>query len=285
MLISTEIGSFYRYGDNKKVIKLLKDGGFEACDFSMMLDDRNDAFIDKDNYIALAKDLRSFADGENMIFNQAHAPFPSAVPDNKEYNVRQIEFIKRALEVCGILGVKICVVHPCNYYSAERNAEEVYKPLEKVAADAGVMIGLENMWCWNNEKDCASFAACSDPKSFCEHLDLLDEKLFCACLDIGHAEMKGLGTSAEEMILKLGNRLKAIHLHDNDRWHDLHKVPFICDIDYEPIIAAMKKVNYNGDITFESDRFVSHLPLELYPAAVNYLVAIGKYFRSRLTTM
>ena len=283
MLISTEIGSFYRYGGNKKVIELLKNGGFEACDFTMMLDGRNDSLIDKNNYITLAKDLRSFIDGEGLIFNQAHAPFPSAIPNNKEYNVKQIEFIKRALEVSGILGVKICVVHPCNYYSAKRNAEEIYKPLEKVASDAGVMIGLENMWCWDNEKNCASPAACSDPKSFCEHLDLLDEKLFCACLDIGHAEMQGLGTSAEEMILKLNKRLKAIHLHDNDRQHDLHKPPFICEIDYKPIIAALKKIKYCGDITFESDRFVPHLPTELYPAAVNYLVAIGNYFRSQLS--
>ena len=35
MLISTEISSFYKFGSNKEIIKLLKDVGFDAFDFSM----------------------------------------------------------------------------------------------------------------------------------------------------------------------------------------------------------------------------------------------------------
>lgn len=55
-------------------------------------------------------------------------------------------------------------------------------------------IATENMWNWNGEKDEAAPAACSDPESFNAHLDAVNDPFFVACLDIGHAEMKGLGT-------------------------------------------------------------------------------------------
>lgn len=283
MLLSTEIDSFYKYGDNKSIVRLLKNGGFDACDFSMFLNNHNDSFIDKANYVELAKDLRKFADDEGMVFNQSHSPFPSARINNEPYNVAQLDKLKRALEVSGILGVKNCVVHPCNDYSPEENAERVYLPLLETAKAAGVTIALENMWNWNNEKNCAAPAACSSPANFNAHLDALPSEYFCACLDIGHAEMEGVYTSAEEMILSLNNRLKAIHLHDNDKHNDNHKEPFSLKVDFAPIIAALKKINYSGDITFESNSFIANVPLELYPAAVTYLAAIGNYFRKQIS--
>ena len=77
-----------------------------------------------------------------------------------------------------------------------------------------------------------------------------------SCLDIGHAEMKGLNTSAVEMIHALGKRLTALHLHDNDRWHDSHQIPFSMQIDFDAVVKALKEIDYQGYFTLEADSYL-----------------------------
>ena len=98
--------------------------------------------------------------------------------------------IVRAIEVSGILGAKICVIHPCNDYTPEENAI-LYKSFEPHARKAGVKIGLENVWSWPNGSVTAIPSACSHHENFRAHLDLLPADVFVACLDIGHAELQG----------------------------------------------------------------------------------------------
>ena len=112
------------------------------------------------------------------------------------------------------------------------------------------------MWNWDREKVQSSFAACATPESFNEHLDIVNDEYFVACLDIGHAEMKGINTSAATMIKALGNRLSALHIHDNDRWHDSHQIPFSMDIDFNEVIASLKQIEYKGYFTLEADSYL-----------------------------
>ena len=107
-----------------------------------------------------------------------------------------------------------------------------------------------------DDKNEAKFAACSNPESFNAHLDAINDPYFVACLDLGHAEMRGLDTSAVEMIEKLGSRLQALHIHDNDLHHDSHQIPFSMQIDFEPIVKALKAIHYDGYFTLEADQFM-----------------------------
>ena len=69
--------------------------------------------------------------------------------------------------------------------------------------------------------------------------------------------MKGLGTTAVEMIKALGPRLQALHIHDNDQWHDSHQIPFSMQIDFEAVVKALKEINYSGYFTLEADRYLN----------------------------
>lgn len=281
MLISTEISSYRKLGDNKKILKLLKESGFTAYDFSMFKGGLADEILYADDYAQKAREFRAFADGLGLPCNQSHAPFPTAKKGDIEYNEAMFPIIVRAIEVSGILGVKVCVVHPCNDYTPEENLE-IYRKFEPYARKAGVKIGVENMWNWTSEPIHATPAACSSPESFRKHLDLLPKDVFVACLDIGHAEMRGLKTSAAQMIETLADRLEAIHLHDNDLVHDNHAIPFTYDINYEPIIEAMKKIGYQGDITLEADCYALKAPLELLPAVAKYAASVAEYFKNKI---
>lgn len=258
MKISTEIGSAAKIIGDERAVEYTAKAGFDAWDFSMFDMVNYDWSTGKaeitnhplntGNYASYARKLKQIGLDNGIVCNQSHAPFPSC---SKE--VRSM--MKRAIECTAEAGGKICIIHPDNDKSAEENAE-MYMELLPFAKSCGVKIAAENMWDWNPEKDEACFAACSTPESFNAYLDAVNDDYLVACLDIGHAEMRGLNTSAVEMIKALGKRLCALHIHDNDRWHDSHQIPFSMDIDFEKVVAALREIRYNGYFTLESDQYL-----------------------------
>ena len=121
-------------------------------------------------------------------------------------------------------GGKICVVHPCNDWETAQNAE-MFLELLPFAKSCGVKIATENMWNWDSRHDKASNAACAYKDDFKKHIELLNSKWFTCCVDIGHAEMME-GSSAKMILETLGDHVGCLHIHDNDRKHDFHKIPF-----------------------------------------------------------
>jgi len=256
--ISTEIASASRIVGEEKAIELLAKAGFDAWDFSMfamcnydwekkILLENNHELAGRD-YLKFARRLKQIGLDNGVVCNQSHAPFPSCCKEIRSY-------LKRAIECTAEAGGSICVIHPDNGKSAEENAE-MYLELLPFAKECGVKIATENMWNWDEKKGHSAFAACATPKSFCEHIDIVGSEWFVACLDIGHAEMKGSDTTAVDMIRSLGPRLHALHIHDNDKMHDFHQIPFSMEIDFAPIASALKEIHYSGYYTLEADRFL-----------------------------
>lgn len=258
MKISTEIASIAKVVGMEKAVELCGKAGFDAWDFSLFSMCRIDwgtgrplplkNRLNGDDYLAFARELKQIGLDNGMVCNQSHAPFPVFVPEVRDY-------LKRAIECTAEAGGKICVIHPDNNKTAEENAQMFWELLP-FAKSHGVKIATENMWNWDNEKDESSFAACATAEDFKKHIDVVQDEYLVACLDLGHAEMRGSGDGAVHMIHTLGHRLQALHIHDNDRWHDSHQIPFSMDIDFEAILKALKKINYQGYFTLEADRFM-----------------------------
>ncbi len=251
MRISTEINSIAKIVGEERAVELCAKAGFDTWDFSLFAmrvydNEENNHPLAGSDYLKFARELKQIGLDNGIVCNQSHAPFPS-----KTYE-KTISNYKKSLECTAEAGGKICIIHPYNCKSAEENAK-MYFELLPFAKECGVKIATENMWNWDNEKDQSCFAACANPKSFNEHLDMVNDEDFIACLDLGHAEMRGSGTSAVEMIMALGDRLKALHIHDNDLWHDSHQLPFTMNMDFEKIVDALKKINYKGDFTLEAN--------------------------------
>ena len=259
MKISTEISSASKLVGEERAVELIAKAGFDAWDFSLFkmaqYDWKNKKVMDNDHplrngdYAAFAKRLKKIGLDNGIVCNQSHAPFPISVPEIKD-------MMKRAIECTAIAGGEICVIHPDNNKSAEENAE-TYFELLPFAKECGVKIATENMWNWNNETNEAAPAACSHHDDFLAHIKAVNDPYLVACLDIGHAEMRGLDTSADTMIRTLGDSLKALHIHDNDRWRDSHQIPFSMGIDFETVVKALKDINYEGYFTLESDCYLS----------------------------
>ena len=259
MKISTEIHSTAKLVGEEKAVELLAKAGFDAWDFSMFsmckYDWDNRCLLENNHplaggdYLAFARRLKQAGLDNGIVCNQSHAPFPTACAQIRAY-------YKRAIECTAEAGGEICIIHPDNNKSAQENAE-IYFELLPFAKDCGVKIATENMWNWDEDKDESSFAACASSESFVEHIDVVNDPFLVACLDIGHAEMRGSGSGAANMIYALGSRLQALHIHDNDKWHDSHQIPFSMKIDFVPIVKALKEINYSGYFTLEADRYMA----------------------------
>ncbi|MBR4072946.1 MAG: sugar phosphate isomerase/epimerase [Clostridia bacterium] len=258
MKISTEIASSARIIGEEKAVEYVAKAGFDAWDFSLFdmcrYDWKNKAPIftnhplGGNDYLSYARKLKQIGLDNGIVCNQSHAPFPTCCAEIRSY-------YKRAIECTAEAGGNICIIHPDNDKSAEENAE-MYRELLPFAKEHGVKIATENMWNWDREKDESSFAACATTESFVEHIDVVRDDFFVACLDIGHAEMRGSGSGAAEMIKGLGHRLQALHIHDNDRWHDSHQIPFSMDINFEAVVKALKEIDYKGYFTLEVDAYL-----------------------------
>ena len=220
------------------------------------------------NYLAFARKLKQIGLDNGIVCNQSHAPFPSAVREIRSY-------FKRAIECTAEAGGKICIIHPENNKSAQENAE-MYFELLPFAKEHGVKIATENMWNWDDSKDESSFAACATSESFVEHIDAVNDEFFVACLDIGHAEMRGSGSGDAEMIRALGSRLQALHIHDNDKWHDSHQIPFSMSIDFNAVVRALQDIDYQGYFTLEADRYLHDFNEENVFEGIKNLAASAK---------
>ncbi|MBQ9985030.1 MAG: sugar phosphate isomerase/epimerase [Oscillospiraceae bacterium] len=264
MKISTEIASAARIIGEEKAVEYIAKAGFDAWDFSMFAmcryDSVNKCLLQNDHplagkdYLAFARRLKAIGLDNGIVCNQSHTPFPTYCGEIRSY-------FKRAIECSADAGAEICIIHPDNYKAPEENAE-IYLELLPFAKEHGVKIATENMWNWDDEKGHSSFAACATPESFCKHIDLINDSFFVACLDIGHAEMKGSDTSAQQMIRELGTRLQALHIHDNDKLHDSHQIPFSMDIDFYEVVKALREINYTGYLTLEADQYLASYTAE-----------------------
>ena len=255
MKTSTEIFSISKLVGYEKAIELIAKAGFDAWDLSMFdmarlvsgtLNVReSDCPLHNADYAKFVKQLRRVGEDCGIVCNQSHAPFPSRGEEMMYY-------LKRAIECTAIAGGDVCVIHPDNNKSAEENAE-MYFELLPVAKEYGVRIATENMWNWDKEENHAKLAACSHHDDFKAHMRAVNDPNFTACLDIGHAAMKGLDTSVKDMILTLGDDLGALHIHDNDCWHDNHAIPGSMSIDFDEMVTYLHKIGYKGYFTLECD--------------------------------
>ena len=293
MKISTDINCFYGKFSIEETIDIVAGAGFDAIDFTFMDSqyyngERSEAEC-KRHYQAIKK----YADDKGIVFNQSHAPCPSAVVDEAETE-KLFQNIVRSIRNASFLGIDKIIVHGKDHieYASEGGAEklfelnmEFYNRLKPYCEEYNIKVALENLPQTHEFSDIHKFfgrhkvvkSVCATPEEFNRYLDALDSKWFVACLDIGHAMITG--QSPEEMICTLGGeRLKALHIHDNDGLRDLHILPYFGGMaDWDRIMKALKKINYSGEFTLEAGNFLNLLPRELYPDGTRLMASIARH--------
>ena len=160
---------------------------------------------------------KAAADELGFKFVQAHAPAFDFRGDRAEAGLLATI---RSIEACGILGIKNIVVHSggfpeykypedkLDYFKAN---EPFFKALIPAMEENGVSVLIENIP--SKHFGDGNYVPIRG-KDLADMVDYMNHPLFGAIWDVGHAHIDGLDHYSE--IMDIGDRLKAIHVHDND---------------------------------------------------------------------
>jgi sugar phosphate isomerase/epimerase len=268
---------------HEATIDIMKEAGYDAIDMSLFSMSNDNDIFNSDAYKSRTLELAAYAKQKGIYFNQSHVPFTFRWSNPNEYEERCFPRQIRGLAITALLGAKIAIVHPMHHCEYKGNEEALfaqnmkfYRDLLPYAKEFDVKIALENMWQIDKKRKYISEDVCSRATEFARYIDALDDEHFVACLDLGHCGL--IGEEAEDAIRILGHdRLKALHVHDNDYRSDMHTLPFLQNMNWDAIMKALADIRYDGDFTFEADNFLSRLPNDFKPRAVKFMVDTGRY--------
>ena len=118
-------------------------------------------------------------------------------------------------------------------------------------------------------------------KELSELVNLLDEKYFVACIDLGHAALN-YGT-AEDFIrdMNVGDRIKMLHVQECDFVKDSHNFPYSGGYKWDVILKNLKEKGYEGDFSFEIFKVFEFLPDELVLDGLTFTEKIGRFLISK----
>lgn len=267
----------------EKALELFAQAGFDCYDTPFFSNETE--FYSKE-YKEYCRSLKQKADKLGIRCNQAHAPFASVKWGDDDFNKKRFGEIVRSMECASLLGAEIIVVHPVhvgkpksvNEYEVNK---EFYERLIPYCEKFNIKIATENMFNHDPKRDCIIADVCNSPERFVKMVDYIDSPWIVGCLDVGHCGL--VGEDAAEMALALGHdRLKALHIHDNNYLNDNHIVPFMGKMDWDSICKALADINYDGVFTYESYLCSTHLPAELALDALKYMHAVGRYLINKI---
>lgn len=209
-------------------MRTIKEAGFDGV-ILLWAD-----YFDKDY-----KDFPDYARKEGLFVENTHAPYMKANSiwkdsiDGEDYTSNII----CCIEDCHKYDIPTLVVHPINGPKpllTDNIGIERFKRIVEAAEKHYITVAIENQG--NPEYIDYVF------------LNIQSERLRF-CFDSGHEKYY----SPEVDLLELyGEKLVALHLHDNNGDEDAHALPFTGKVDWNGIAAHLKRINYDGAIALET---------------------------------
>ena len=219
---------------------------------------------------------------------QCHAPYPTLIIEPESQNEYMMEVLRKSIIGCDAIDCRNLIIHPFFYpYRKHISAEEEkainierYSKLIPTAKQYGVTICIENIY--TEYRGRIYHSCCSNIDTACDYVDTLNEiageKCFGFCLDTGHLLL--LGVDVRIAMQKLGDRIVAFHVHDNNGISDQHVLPYNGVQDWDRFIAGLKDIQFSKTLSFETTAWRS-LPRELNATALRLLAETGRMFDAR----
>ncbi len=205
----------------------LADAGFDGTDLSLELLAGLEEFDNDDGWKSVIYRFGNRASVRGLALPMCHLPFYMPDPNNAPAMMNFIRTLRAGIRAAAMLGIPDAVIHPIVRHSTRRSRDEWFAenvaflaPLRELAGGFGVTLCIENMVG-------RPYADAPHEAVFgCRAQDIMDlaERLDTGvCWDFGHANLSGLCQSVE--IEALRGRLRCLHIHDNDGYHDAHLIP------------------------------------------------------------
>lgn len=289
----------------KEAAKKIAEAGFTKVDFNLdcflknsdIYAGRLNNFFDADTTTLLKyfQYMKEALQEQGITPSQMHAPYPIYVPDKPGVSqYMQQNVIPKSIAIAEVMEIPWVVMHPFKLQyeygiCAEHNTNlEYFKSLIPMLKQHKVKVCVENLY--------GGFAGrilegtCADPEEASRYVDRLNEyageELFGICVDLGHLQL--VKRDVYEYITKIGNRLKILHIHENDGEGDLHHMPYTFGgngrqgRDWERFIQALREIGYDGTLSFETFPSMNSFPIEVKDECLRTICAIGNYWKNRI---
>ncbi len=192
-----------------------------------------------DYFDADYKDFPQYAENEGLYVENTHAPYRQAntIWDDTIAGHEYTNHIIRCIEDCSAYNIPTLVMHPINGMTPlpeNHIGIDRFKKIVETAERFNVNIAIENQ---------------GNP----EYIDLVfkniqSNKLFF-CFDSGH---ENFYSPHLDLLDLYGDKLIALHLHDNNGREDAHALPFTGNVNWKRIVSRLEKINYTGAIALET---------------------------------
>ena len=234
-------------------LRLIKEAGFDRVAISWT----NKYIHNQVPYVQANWDeFPALAEEAGLKVDNVHCEFITcdSLWDDTLEGQTYFDTINNTLKNCGLRRIPTVIFHPAtNPIGGLINdlGKKRFALLTETAEKYNVNIAVENI-------------------RNAEHLNYMlsnfNSKKVGFCYDIGH---QNCFSSYVDVLEAFGDRLMALHLHDNHGKVDEHLLPFDGNVDWDNFSAAMQKLDYKGCVELESMSF-SYRNGE-YPTPESYL--------------
>lgn len=257
--------------DFQEVAAFAGEAGFEAFDMSL-----SSAFFARADWLREADRRCELADKAGVPVRTVHLPFDYPRAEDSQEWARFNQATFQAIDLAARIGVSCAAIHPRSYMISDYDAEEEYKatyafllPFCEYAHKAGVKLGIEIMRGAGRSAPARIRRFGTSVEDLIHLADELDEGI---CWDTGHAHISM--QDQYKSLIKIGKRLRLLHVNDNFAEDDVHLPPFVGNVDWNGFIRGLKEVGYQGDMNLEVT--CKQMPVSLWKPYAQVIAQAGR---------
>jgi len=203
--------------------------------------------------------------GARFLLDSREKHEPTLISDNQQKRERRIDFLKRSVDIASELNAD-AVSFWAGVLHTEIDSEEVWTQLIQGCQAVAAYAEQKSVW----------LAFEPEPGMFIETFeqfkrlqDAVDSDMFGLTVDIGHVqcvETEPISTYLEQWADSIFN----IHIEDMCRGVHEHLRFGEGEIDFQPVMATLKKVGYQGCVNVELSRH-SHMAPTVLKESIEFL--------------
>ena len=244
-----------------------KNNEIDSLDYQEFISSNSKLYkMDENELIIFLTKLKLEAHKHNLIINQLHSLWdPSFLIHNPDIDI--FPYYKKAILGTAILGAKYVVIHPIapkGMSLSDRSLTneilfnlniKFFNELKNYAKEKNVKIAIENLPFTNVEHFFS-------PSGTLELVNSFNDDYIVMCLDTGHFNI--YQEDIYDFILKGKDKVKCLHIHDNNGDKDAHMFPFRGTFNWEKFTKGIKDINFSGVLSLETFAKKENVSVEEY---------------------
>lgn len=263
----------------EKCIEKCSKAGFRVLDMNFCHVSGKGEQLTWEDWKTWIDNLAEYAARFDVEFSQSHNITNNMCDRNAGGRIWLEELTSRVFKCSSRLGVKWVVIHAGTFcergYSVKESKRinvEYIRAYAKIAQKLNTGIAVENLYDFDGRQYTAAV------EELIDLVDSVNEPNVGICWDFGHANLTRENQC--ESLRQIGKRLKATHVADNNGLDDEHLAPFYGNINWKPIMETLSEIGYEGDFTYEIQKFSENLPEAVRETMLQHTVDIGNYLIS-----